>query len=156
MFKVNNKNTRTKLTYFTPFSSVSIFDFEQKNICWVLGMSMHKSCEALFLRSFQFIKVKVKSNHFLRCFGSILIWHDFLIERVWKQVQNSKSSAYYFNPTSVNTLTENRIIFLKENNFLPRTSIWYIVKAFFCLTKYDNSFLKYLFLLFYWVIQRQN
>ena len=32
MFKVNNKDTRaTSLTYFTPFSSVSIVDFEQVN-----------------------------------------------------------------------------------------------------------------------------
>ena len=32
MFKVNNKDTRaTSLTYFTPFSSVSIVDVEQVN-----------------------------------------------------------------------------------------------------------------------------
>ena len=33
MFKVNNKDTRTKsMTYFTPFS-VSIVDFEQVIVC---------------------------------------------------------------------------------------------------------------------------
>ena len=32
MFKVNNKNTRT--TSLTPFSSVSIADFEQVNVSW--------------------------------------------------------------------------------------------------------------------------
>ena len=36
MFKANNKETRTmSLTYFTPFSSVSIVGFEQVNVCWV-------------------------------------------------------------------------------------------------------------------------
>ena len=47
MFKVNNKNTRTTSiksfwcfscyiwTYFTPFSNVSIVDFEQVNFKWV-------------------------------------------------------------------------------------------------------------------------
>ena len=40
MFKVNNRNTRTrcgicsKLTYFTPCSSVSIVKFQQANTCW--------------------------------------------------------------------------------------------------------------------------
>ena len=35
MFTVNNKDTRTtSLTYFTPFSSVSIIDFEQVNVSW--------------------------------------------------------------------------------------------------------------------------
>ena len=37
MFKVNNKNTRT---YFTPFSSVSIVDFEQLNISWVMDIKL--------------------------------------------------------------------------------------------------------------------
>ena len=41
MFQVNNKDTRTKsmmsmnTTYFTPFSSVFIADFEQVNVCWM-------------------------------------------------------------------------------------------------------------------------
>ena len=35
MFKVNNKNTRkTSVKYFTPFSSVSVVDFEQVNVSW--------------------------------------------------------------------------------------------------------------------------
>ena len=37
MFKVNNKYTRTtSTTYFTPFSGVSIVDFEQLNVNWVI------------------------------------------------------------------------------------------------------------------------
>ena len=35
MFKVNNKDTRTTTTYFTPCSSVSIVKFEQVNAGWV-------------------------------------------------------------------------------------------------------------------------
>ena len=39
MFKVTNKDTRTTSlelrTYITPFSTVSIVDFEQIHICWV-------------------------------------------------------------------------------------------------------------------------
>ena len=37
MFKVNNKDKikLTKLTYFTPCSSVSIVNFEQVNADWV-------------------------------------------------------------------------------------------------------------------------
>ena len=37
MFKVNNKDTSTSLmtSYFTPFSSVSIIDFEQLIVCWL-------------------------------------------------------------------------------------------------------------------------
>ena len=54
MFKVNNKNTRTTSltsfwcfycslwTYFTPFSSVLIVDFEQVNVIWV--NSLHERC----------------------------------------------------------------------------------------------------------------
>ena len=37
MFKVNNKNTRT--TYFTFFSVVSIGDFEQVNVSWVIAVA---------------------------------------------------------------------------------------------------------------------
>ena len=37
MFKVNGENTRTtSVTVFTRFSSVSIVDFEQVNVNWVL------------------------------------------------------------------------------------------------------------------------
>ena len=33
LFKLNNRNTRKNVwTYFTPFSSISIVDFEQENI----------------------------------------------------------------------------------------------------------------------------
>ena len=35
MFKVNNKNTRVG-TYFTTSCSVSIVNFEQANVSWVL------------------------------------------------------------------------------------------------------------------------
>ena len=37
MFKFNSKNTKTTsftLTYFTPFPSVSLVDFQQVNINW--------------------------------------------------------------------------------------------------------------------------
>ena len=35
LFKVNNRNTRKRCEiYFTPFSSVSIIDFEQVNVSW--------------------------------------------------------------------------------------------------------------------------
>ena len=34
MFNVNNKDIRTN-SFFTSFSSVSIVDFEQVNVCWV-------------------------------------------------------------------------------------------------------------------------
>ena len=41
MFKVKNKNTRTAfLTYFTPFSVVSIVDFEQVNVSWVIQKAL--------------------------------------------------------------------------------------------------------------------
>ena len=36
MFKVNNIDTRTTpMPYFTPWSGVSIINFEQKNASWV-------------------------------------------------------------------------------------------------------------------------
>ena len=35
MFEVNNKITSLLWTYFTPFSSVSVVDFEQVNVSWV-------------------------------------------------------------------------------------------------------------------------
>ena len=43
MFKVNDKGTRTTsmtkyLSYFTSFSSVSIFVFEQVNVSWVVAL----------------------------------------------------------------------------------------------------------------------
>ena len=37
MFKVNNKNTITTGTYFTSFSNVSIFEFEQVNVSWEMS-----------------------------------------------------------------------------------------------------------------------
>ena len=39
MFKVNNKNTRTTSTYFTPFSGVSIIEFERVNVRFVHDIS---------------------------------------------------------------------------------------------------------------------
>ena len=39
MFKVNNKNTRTTPTYFTPFSGVSIIEFERVNVRFVHDIS---------------------------------------------------------------------------------------------------------------------
>ena len=37
MFKVSDEDTRTtSVTYFTPFSSVSIVDIEQVNFCWLV------------------------------------------------------------------------------------------------------------------------
>ena len=51
IFKVNNKNIRTatitsKLwTYFTPFSSVSVVDFEQVNVSWEIWRGAPKLVE---------------------------------------------------------------------------------------------------------------
>ena len=47
MFKVNNRNTRTrceiclKLTVKTPFSRVFIVDFEQVHVSWVLFLKIN-------------------------------------------------------------------------------------------------------------------
>ena len=42
LFQVSNRNTRKRCgTYFTPFSSVSIVDFEQVNVSW--AVSLHQS-----------------------------------------------------------------------------------------------------------------
>ena len=41
MVKINNKNTKTISMTFTPFSSVSIFDFEQVNVSWTMINFMH-------------------------------------------------------------------------------------------------------------------
>ena len=40
MFKVINRNTRTNETFyvFTPFSSVSIVDFEQGSVSWEITL----------------------------------------------------------------------------------------------------------------------
>ena len=35
MLKVNNKNNRTTFEHCTPFSNVSIVDFEQAHVSWV-------------------------------------------------------------------------------------------------------------------------
>ena len=35
MFKCNNKDSRTtSITFFTPFSSAPIVDFQEVNVCW--------------------------------------------------------------------------------------------------------------------------
>ena len=39
MPKVKNKNTRTTSTYFTPFSGVSIIEFERVNVRFVHNIS---------------------------------------------------------------------------------------------------------------------
>ena len=64
MFKVNNKNTGSKLlmsfwcfycylrTSFTPFSCVSIADFEQVNVSWVISNFDHIQHIILILFSF--------------------------------------------------------------------------------------------------------
>ena len=39
MFNVDNKNTRKmSMTSFTPFSSVSLADLEQRNVSWAGGV----------------------------------------------------------------------------------------------------------------------
>ena len=61
MFKVNNKNTRmTSLTYFTTFSSVSVVDFEQVNVSWVLNDILIVADKDLYWnynRKIQYIKI---------------------------------------------------------------------------------------------------
>ena len=53
MFKVNNRDTKTTVTVslllnlstIHQFSSVSIVDFEQANVCWVLVLLTWDSAE---------------------------------------------------------------------------------------------------------------
>ena len=59
MFQVKNKNTRTtSMTYFTPISIVSIVDFEQVNVNWVLRFEINCTRFALAFErtdTFQFL-----------------------------------------------------------------------------------------------------
>ena len=56
MFKVNNKDTRTKSmtlrTYFTPFSSVFFINFEQVNVSWVTIRVISQNIQALMIEIF--------------------------------------------------------------------------------------------------------
>ena len=53
MFEVNIRDTKTmatvslllNLSIIHPFSSVSIVDFEQANVCWVFGLLTWDSAE---------------------------------------------------------------------------------------------------------------
>ena len=42
MFKVNNKNRKTPIKYFAPFPNVSIVEFEQVNVSWVVFKNCRK------------------------------------------------------------------------------------------------------------------
>ena len=51
LFKVNNRDTRKRCgicseltikTYFTPFASISVVEFEQVNVSWVTTIIMWK------------------------------------------------------------------------------------------------------------------
>ena len=81
MFKVNNKNTRTSFwcfycwlwTYFTPFSSVSIVDFEQANVNWVKKSQYKKPAHY-----FWSIRIRcdwVKSSFYLTLLRPIFQWY---------------------------------------------------------------------------------
>ena len=51
MFKVNNNNTTTRLNMFkvnTPYSSVSIANFEQVNSCWEDNFCIISDCRNSF------------------------------------------------------------------------------------------------------------
>ena len=56
MFKINNKDTRTKSmtlrTYFTPFSSVFVVNFEQVNVSWVTIRVISQNIQALTIEIF--------------------------------------------------------------------------------------------------------
>ena len=58
MFKVNNKDTRTKSmtlrTYFTPFSSVFFINFEQVNVSWVTIRVISQNIQALMIIDYEY------------------------------------------------------------------------------------------------------
>ena len=77
MFKVNNKNTRTTSmfllltylwTYYRPFSSVSIVEFEQVNVSWD---------GADFIFQFNIISAPLQTS--CNFFTFYNIWHTFLL-----------------------------------------------------------------------------
>ena len=72
MFKVNNKDTRTKSmtlrTYFTPFSSVFFINFEQVNVSWVTIRVISQNIQALMIEIFS-IKIDLTSPIISSLFG---------------------------------------------------------------------------------------
>ena len=70
IFKVNKENIRTtSLTYFIPFSSASIVEFEQVNVSWlifVVGVE-------LVLQQIQYRLITSKSKFFFRDLSSSLL-----------------------------------------------------------------------------------
>ena len=62
MFKINNKDTRTtSSTYFTPFCSISFFNFEQRNFCWVMRLLKNNSRSNVRSENTQFLPILVIS-----------------------------------------------------------------------------------------------
>ena len=75
LFKVNNKDTRTTsmtlfwcfycelLTYFTPFSSVSIVDFEQVSVGWDVSSLIHGDRHQVICIWFNYV---IPQNHLMK------------------------------------------------------------------------------------------
>ena len=87
MFKLTNKDTRTtSMTCFTPFSSVSVIDLEQINVCW-LGQLFRKgagwgsvillqktSSLLLFLKSLKLLNFNVSRKSLIRTIFVKISW----------------------------------------------------------------------------------
>ena len=102
MFKVNNRKTRTTLmtffwcfyfqlwTYFTPFSSVSIVDFEQESVSWdALHKMERSSCSQVFYRT-ALLKI------FLKFTEKHLRWRPFYVLWFISQTDAQLKGIYYY------------------------------------------------------------
>ena len=123
MFKVDNKNTRTTSlmlfccfycllwTYFTPFFSVFIVDFEQVNVTWE-GIHLFKVRWNDHLESYTAQKMKVSmknffSKLFFSCKISIITVRSNEAENELTYICNIKLKRHNILPTRTSIFVSN-------------------------------------------------
>ena len=92
MFIVNNKDTKT---YFTPFSCVSIVDFEQVNVCWEpLTIYYYKKLNPL---SRGWLRPKSKTVYGRPCLGASDLGTHINCSNTKRSWKNTNTSFFIFN-----------------------------------------------------------
>ena len=126
MFKVNNKNTTSNtrhwrdsggllLTYFTPFSSVSIVDFKQANFDWQSGSLDFLST---WNAAFNNFKLTVFRQHFSRV-------SNVHFEQVNVSWVNARQKIAVLSSTKKETARTD--IFKEEAYLKPPRTLWWSV-----------------------------
>ena len=143
MFKVNDKNTRTApMAYFTPYSSVSIVNFEHVFAGWVFTVhftSQISNLTAFFAHSLDIWNHNISTSFFQRRKGWAIV-QEFLLNILGYSFHKRLSP---FSATHTHTHTQEA-----PRHWLVNTIIQYKLYL-------RRTFLLYIFLRFYKLLQEK-